>query len=525
MTKNLAPESSNPNFLTAFYDLNVSPMSFDYFTFLALADLARRKHGKEFIHIVIVPNFGDGFLDWKGVDVGYDVSQKQWRVFNVIIQASWLVPSVKQLTLCNRREEGAEIYDKFSGAIYPDGHSMEKPVMGWDKGLTSWHAYQDEELQCLGASESAKKIMAKWLSVRAGDKKVVVLTFREASYFPARNTDLKEWGDFARSIKDQGYYPVIIRDAEKIAELPPPELEGLTEFPEAVFNMELRIALYELSYIAMFVSNGPSEIGFYNKEIPYLYFVTGNWLTERPTPFESQGIAYGQTPSFATAFQQWVWREVDAHVLEEEFKRLAAEIEEAKSDGTYDAKLGCQPENRVPLIELAEGFFRTGRFENAEMVCKAILSQDPEHGYAYLLMAKSQISRLEGDNIDPILKILDKAETLGADRILVQREVGRLLMNTQRWEEALLAYETLIAEDPNDLFSHLQKAIIFDELGQHQEAIDGYQLILDAGQIHPNILYRIVENLKAMGRFQEAAELGIKWHQLKDAMDGTSSET
>ena len=63
------------------------------------------------------------------------------------------------------------------------------------------------------------------------------LTLREASYFPARNSDLKEWGNFAKSLEAGGYFPIVIRDAEKITEETPKELDGITQFPEAVFNM------------------------------------------------------------------------------------------------------------------------------------------------------------------------------------------------------------------------------------------------------------------------------------------------
>ena len=95
-------------------------------------------------------------------------------------------------------------------------------------------------------------------------------------------------GKFCQVIRSRRILPIVIRDAEKITEETPKELDGITQFPEAVFNMELRIALYELSYICMFVSNGPAEIGFYNKNISYLYFVTGNWLTERPTRLKAK---------------------------------------------------------------------------------------------------------------------------------------------------------------------------------------------------------------------------------------------
>ena len=100
----------------------------------------------------------------------------------------------------------------------------------------------------------------------------------------------------------------------------------------------------------MFVSNGP-EIGFYNKNISYLYFVTGNCFDERP--FEGQGIAFGYTPSFATAYQKWIWKAANEANLQSEFDRLENELSSALSDGTFIRGLTRQPEIRSHLIELA----------------------------------------------------------------------------------------------------------------------------------------------------------------------------
>ena len=86
-------------------------------------------------------------------------------------------------------------------------------------------------------------------------------------------------------------------------------------------------------------------------------------------------------------------------------------------------------------------------------------------------------------------------------------------MHLHLWRDALAIYDQLQQENPTDLYILLQKAIIFDELGRHQEAIDCYQGLRNSGQNHRNIIYRIIENLKAMGRIKETARaLGLEWH-------------
>ena len=79
-----------------------------------------------------------------------------------------------------------------------------------------------------------KEIMSTWLKTRVNGRKIVTLTLREASYFPARNSDLKEWGNFARSLEEGGYFPIVIRDAEKVTEETQKSWMELPKFPEAV---------------------------------------------------------------------------------------------------------------------------------------------------------------------------------------------------------------------------------------------------------------------------------------------------
>ena len=61
--------------MLAVYDFAVSRISFDFFTYLALADLARREAGADRLYLLTVPADGDGFHP----NVQYDLDQKRWR--------------------------------------------------------------------------------------------------------------------------------------------------------------------------------------------------------------------------------------------------------------------------------------------------------------------------------------------------------------------------------------------------------------------------------------------------------------
>ena len=81
-----------------------------------------------------------------------------------------------------------------------------------------------------------KKLWSTWLKRRGSNgRKIVTLTLREASYFPARNSDLKEWGNFARSLEAGGYFLIVLEMLKKITEETPKELDGITSSSQRPF--------------------------------------------------------------------------------------------------------------------------------------------------------------------------------------------------------------------------------------------------------------------------------------------------
>ena len=68
--------------LTAFYDLEVSPVSFDFAVFLVLAENFRKRLDCKTLRIVIVPGANSGF---RNENSGYDIDNKKWRLQNILI--------------------------------------------------------------------------------------------------------------------------------------------------------------------------------------------------------------------------------------------------------------------------------------------------------------------------------------------------------------------------------------------------------------------------------------------------------
>ena len=143
-----------------------------------------------------------------------------------------------------------------------------------------------------------------------------------------RNSNLDAWGRFAGSLDKNIYFPVVIRDTEVGLGLLPPQLNGLVIFPEAPWNIEIRVALYELCYLNMSVNNGPAALCVFNELTRYLRFkmVTSVGATTE-TFFRSHGLEPGSQFWFAKPYQRIVWEDDSYDVLVREFEKMCGIIE------------------------------------------------------------------------------------------------------------------------------------------------------------------------------------------------------
>lgn len=295
------------NSLHAFYDLGVSPISFDFICFLVEAERHRRALDLGQIIIVIVP---EDQLDPPSSNISSPLNNK-WRQTNLLTPSCWLLPSCNALTICSDRDQAEAIAHNLAKHIFPKDYSVSEPVAHHHTGLPVLASHHGYNLQCLTSSAAARSYVRQWLNLNTDGKRAITLTLREAAYTPKRNSDFKVWIGIAQRLKEKGFCPIIVRDTDKALDAEPEELDGIKTFAVAAFNLEMRMALYEESHICAFVSNGPSTPCYYSRNVNYVYFATGEWLDKNNTTFNRIGIEWGSTPPFANEFQRWVWKEQD----------------------------------------------------------------------------------------------------------------------------------------------------------------------------------------------------------------------
>ncbi len=102
--------------------------------------------------------------------------------------------------------------------------------------------------------------VASWL----GGRRPLVITLRETTYYPERNSDLAAWIEFARGC---GEDVVFVRDTAKADE----PIEGFETCPRASRDVLFRAALMAQAKANLLVASGPSAIAQY-LDVPWLMF-------------------------------------------------------------------------------------------------------------------------------------------------------------------------------------------------------------------------------------------------------------
>ena len=448
--------------LYAFYDLSVSPVSFDVAAFLVEADRTRREGALAGIHVVIVPRANES-----GRTELYSVTHETWRLAQIVMPLINLLPSVVGLTSCANREEAAVIAAN-AAKIFPERYGVAKPLAHHHLGWVITHAHLGADMHVLKASAQARAYARQWIAARAQGRRTVALTLREARFTAKRNSDVAEWVKFAKMLDVAGYFPVILRDTDFALDLAPEEFAGIALFPEATFNLDLRIAFYEEAHICAFVSNGPASVCFFDRDVRYLYFVSGEFLEGDPPTMMRVGIAVDTTPPFCNAYQRWIWRGQDAQRFMAEFTDLDHTIEADRADGSYDGKRAARAAYREPPEAVAERMRLWAR----------------KHGSV--------------DDWEIVGLLMQLAPGALYTDINYTLEQARINFAKHNFDRAVDLYRYILVKEPSEAI-YLELGLVFEALNRHEEARAIYRDALRASPGSLPVLFRFHVNEAACG--------------------------
>ena len=183
--------------LYAFYDLSVSPPTYDIIKFLLMAELTRIRKKFDYIHIIYVPGHHHGF---RNDPPDHPINESILRAKNILVGSCYLVKSSKGFTYCSQRSEAAMYIKKSNGLIFPEHYSLEKPIPFYSIEHIYSLIRNNNDWPSIQAPLFAKEIIDAFSKTYVNQKEIVTINLRISSTQPLRNSNLAEWDMVAREL-------------------------------------------------------------------------------------------------------------------------------------------------------------------------------------------------------------------------------------------------------------------------------------------------------------------------------------
>lgn len=313
--------------LYAVYDMNVARATFDIIGFLCLAECERIKRKLSAVHVVIVNASNNEFNNSRwGLQ---NKNEHDWRIHQVLMQCCSLLPSCHGVSKTATR---AEVLRLLQGVheVFPQGYTEASPVIEYEFNLLFERVNRGEEVAHLKANAEALSFVRQYLAkLNPENKKVITVTLRESVSKPLRNSKKSEWLTFLQWLNKEEYYPVVLPDTENAFWGEDNDFAHFHCLSVAAFNVEFRMALYELSYLNLGVNNGPIHLCALNKSSAYIMFkqVVEIYPHSSSQSFLDRGFTIGGDFPGAGMHQKFVWEDDDFNVLRDHFLMMIERLE------------------------------------------------------------------------------------------------------------------------------------------------------------------------------------------------------
>lgn len=313
-----------------FYDLSVSPITYDFVWPLVEAERLRRARDLDDIKVVIAPGkyFGVRREDDDYEDA-VDVEARRWRLHHTVVQLCRLLPTVSGLTVCANRFEATVHRAVFARHVYPRRYWPAFPLAHRPADILDAARRGEPVPLPLRATEQGLRYVRPWIQRHAAGRRPVVITLRRYHYMPARNSNLDAWIAFAQRLDKSIYAPIFVQDTDTALDALLPTLAPFPVMAEASWNLDLRMALYESAYVNLLVNNGPHGLCLFSDTCHYVMFkiLTPSVRQTTEEYMRFLGFEIGRTPPFAGPLHKWVWEDDRLDVIEREFEASCRAID------------------------------------------------------------------------------------------------------------------------------------------------------------------------------------------------------
>ena len=242
--------------LHCFYDMAISPCSYDFFTFLYSAEICRVRRGLWEIKLFIVHGPKNKFRNDHR-------SSKLHEVFfnNVIIPGISLLPSVSSFRWLAREEINIE---PPRHALFPRDYSVTQPTSEYVARDLVAAQLRGDRPSFLKAPKYALELAENLINQKCSGGSFITLTTRELNrgdLSGKRAIKKHVWQDVFNKMQASDIIPIIIRETDSAHS--PKLFKNVVEVPEASIHLPLRMALYEKALLNFSKNNGPASLLIY----------------------------------------------------------------------------------------------------------------------------------------------------------------------------------------------------------------------------------------------------------------------
>ncbi len=316
---------SDDSRVTAFYDLDASPTTFDVLWALAGAECRRKASGAGSIRFVIVPGRYHGIRrEHSDYERAIPVEARIARVERIVMACARLVPTVTEIVAARDRQHAVDLRCE-AGNVYPPDYWPQFPAAHHPRDVLD---RVDRLPDLVRAPDFARDAIAAEFDARIAGRRLVVITLRAYAEAPARNSAVDQWISFARTL-DPGVYQVVF-----VPDTSAPESDDalLSPFPvarSASRDVALRLAMYERAWLSLFVNNGPYALCAFSARCRYvmLKILTPDVPQTDAAYLQELGFEIGGTPRGANPFQAWIWADDSTENIRSAFDAMARRMD------------------------------------------------------------------------------------------------------------------------------------------------------------------------------------------------------
>jgi len=275
--------------LTAYYDLAVSPPTFDFVSALCMMERERLRVGADGVEVVLLPGPNAGFR--KAPLWPFTPQAREDALQSIVIPMVGLLPSCVGI----RRQETREA----------EGFGVFTSLHGFPNQMTFFR----DGIRPLRSPVPEKG-------------RYVTITLREADHWPSRNSNIDEWVTVAEAIRSIGFRVIVIRDTVKADE----PLEGVETSPMASKDILCRAALYAGAAMNLGVNNGPMWLAnAMNAPVLICKLTANNAVCCDDKFYASCGFNRGEQLPTSPAHQRVLWAEDRAETVLAAFQEMMKE--------------------------------------------------------------------------------------------------------------------------------------------------------------------------------------------------------